>query len=529
MKRKTAAAVSVLAAVIIASVSLALITADRKNAPSAAPSGYSDSEAVLNNTDTGITVIDESCTYQTMLGFGCSSYQWAPFAESSDSTREIVSLLFSETDGIGLNIYRYNLGAGSSGDETIRNACRRTESFMSGNGTYDFTKDSASVACLSIIKAAAGDSLRVMLYADSPPVQLTKNGKSYSDASENSVREYSSNLAPEAYRSYAEYLYACCEFFISKGYRVTEISPVNEPSYSHCAATDKNGTAYIDKEGCFFLPDEVTALYGEICNVFSDTSVSESGIRILLPECGEAAGDGSSTAAYIDSLFSSQIYKDNPDLLSDCVSVHSYWSSQEKKLQFSGMLQVNYPGTGVYCTEYSQLSNDGNSGILQYLADEEDDMRGLAVEYGLKMSEIIMTDLTAMNASVWCWSSACSENNSTDALIYLNEDEPDSFEASKRLWCLGNFSRFINEGAVRLAASSGNPSLPMVAFRNTDGSYVCVYLNTTEFDITTDMSEYLPDTHSVYITDEAHNLEKIQLTADKALTVPAMSIVSVVY
>lgn len=529
MKKKYALLLSALTVLIITSISIIFIKTDKNEITTTLPAGYSDSEAVINNIDTGITVIDESCTYQTMLGFGCSSYQWAHIAENSDLTEDIISLLYSDTKGIGLNVYRYNLGAGSMDDETIKNPLRRTESFLTDSGKTDFNKDASAQNSLSVIKSYAGDGLRVILYADSPPVQLTKNGKAYSDAPEQQTLTYSSNLSSENYRSYAEYLYSCCEYFTSSGYTVTAVSPVNEPSYSHRASTDTDGNNYVDKEGCFFLPDELTALYGEIASVFKDTPVSESGVKIMLPECGEAQGEGSSIAAYLDNLLSSEAYQSNSSLLSDNISVHSYWSSKEKKLQFSGLLQTVYPGKGVYCTDYSQLENDGNSGILEYLVGEQADKRGLSIKYALRMSDIIMTDLTAMNASLWCWSSAYSTNNTTDALIYPDETDSDTLSVSKRLWCLGNFSRFIDEGAVRLAASSGNSSLPMVAFRNTDGSYVCVYLNNSEFDITTDMSSFLPDSHDTYITDEFHDLESIRLTENKVLTVPAFSIVSVVY
>lgn len=529
MNRKFAAVISVIAATIIASISIFLITSDDDIDTSSAPTRYSDSEAVMNNINTGITVIDESCTYQTMVGFGCSSYQWSQLVGGYEKPEEIISLLFSDTNGIGLNIYRYNLGAGSFSDETIKNPYARTESFLADNGTFDPSRDINSQNCLYLIKSYAGDTLRVMLYANSPPIQLTKNGKAYSTVSDSTNRNYSSNISPENYKNYAQYLYSCCEFFINSGFNVTDISPINEPSYSHCAVADKNGAISIDKEGCFYTPDEVIDLYNEMYSVFNDTPVSESGIKILLPECGEADTEGSATAVYIDKLAAFGDNTNNTSVLSDSIAVHSYWSSKEKKLQFSGMMQKNYPNTGIYCTEYSQLANDGNSGILQYLAKEEDDKRGLSIEYALKMSEVIMTDLVSMNASLWCWSSACSVNNTTDALIYLDENDPENFEISKRLWCLGNFSLFINEGAIRLAASSGNDSLPMAAFKNTDGSFVCIYLNNTEFDITTDMSAYLTDSHSVYITDETHNLEKIQLTSDKMLTVPAASIVSVTF
>lgn len=65
--------------------------------------------------------INSNKRFQTFEGFGASGAWWAqmvgtwthPDADGVPVRDKISSLLFSKTDGIGLDIYRYNIGGGS--------------------------------------------------------------------------------------------------------------------------------------------------------------------------------------------------------------------------------------------------------------------------------------------------------------------------------------------------------------------------------------------------------------------------------
>ena len=97
---------------------------------------YDQSESVANNSGTGITVIDDSVTYQTMNGFGASACWWSQDVGEWENYEDIISYLYDSEKGIGLNIYRYNLGAGSKGDEHILTENRSTECFLQADGSY---------------------------------------------------------------------------------------------------------------------------------------------------------------------------------------------------------------------------------------------------------------------------------------------------------------------------------------------------------------------------------------------------------
>lgn len=55
--------------------------------------------------------IEPTAVYQTMNGFGASACWWSQEVGNWENAKDILSLLYDENSGIGLNIYRYNLGA----------------------------------------------------------------------------------------------------------------------------------------------------------------------------------------------------------------------------------------------------------------------------------------------------------------------------------------------------------------------------------------------------------------------------------
>lgn len=79
--------------------------------------------------------------------------------------------------GIGLSIWRFNVGAGSieQGDKSmIKNVPRRTECFLLPDGTYDWTKQQGQQVFLKLAKERGVPHF--VAFLNSPPVYFTKNG-----------------------------------------------------------------------------------------------------------------------------------------------------------------------------------------------------------------------------------------------------------------------------------------------------------------------------------------------------------------
>ncbi len=87
------------------------------------------------------------------------------------------------------------------------------------------------------------------------------------------------------------------------------------------------------------------------------------------------------------------------------------------------------------------------------------------------MASVIHTDLTVANASAWQWWTALSVSDYKDGLIYIDKNKTDgNYYPAKMLWALGNYSRFIKQGALRVDAraqsSAENKPVLVSAYKN---------------------------------------------------------------
>ena len=113
---------------------------------------------------------------QEIDGFGASGAWWAQIIGGWEENKreKIVNLLFS-SDGIGLSIYRYNVGAGSG--EEIGDPWRRAETFEKAKGEYDWSIDENAMWILRQVCAAGVEN--VILFANSPPRRMTNSGYAF--------------------------------------------------------------------------------------------------------------------------------------------------------------------------------------------------------------------------------------------------------------------------------------------------------------------------------------------------------------
>jgi hypothetical protein len=111
----------------------------------------------------------------------------------------------------------------------------------------------------------------------------------------------------------------------------------------------------------------------------------------------------------------------------------------------------------------------------------------------------------------WQYWIAVSKYAFHDGLIYVDPDSRRITEA-KRLWALGNYSRFVRPGDVRVAAHEGEGALQVAAFRSALRDRVCaVVINTGTEPVLARLSIAggpTPGTMRAYETSRAHDLEQ---------------------
>ncbi|MDE5984858.1 MAG: leucine-rich repeat protein [Eubacterium sp.] len=502
-------------------------------------------ENVVKNISTinKATVINENTTYQTMEGFGASACWWSQDVGSWENIDEIMELLYSKENGIGLNIYRYNLGGGSENDTGIGDWRRRAEDFLAPNSnisdssTYDWNADINARKALASAQKANND-LKVTLFSNSAPISLTNNGKAYcspvdTDSKGNITKRYP-NLNESNYQNFANYVINCAEHFIDEGYNVTNISPINEPEWEWAA--DSNGNC--SQEGSNWEYAAARTFYNDYMIPALKNSSLNGKVELSVWESGQL-NHSTYWNNFLNNMFSSEnSYANNNANIRDYVhslDTHSYWASKNDRQTVAKQLESNHFSSveKIRCTEYCQMTNDGNSGVYDLIQQEGGNTNGMTIEYGIALADIIYQDLTILNAVEWDWWTACSGGIYPDGLIYINYNDHNAIETSKRLWCLGNYSKFIQEGAKRIAVSTGSsmaPTIEQTAYKNPDGTVVIVYVNKGEVTQYTTFNKSQYSDFETYVTDELHNLQKYQAgkVGSKAVSIPAMSVTTVV-
>ena len=524
---------------------------------------------VANVTTKACTKIYTDKKHQTITGFGASGAWWAQKVGGWENADDFLRLLYSKDEGIGLNIYRYNLGAGTDTDEHVKRGAR-AETFMTDveyihkgnlgwdefNISYDWTRDKNARNALSLANKYS-DDLQVVLFANSPPKHITINGKGYCSYHEDGywdddgfhkVDSYKTNLSRDNFSIYAKYLTDCADHFISEGYNVVDISPVNEPQYAW--SCDANGN--MSQEGCYYTPDDMAKLFSRMVTYGKGKPYKFS----MFESCGVSGTLWNPDYMYQDCFdaYINPIFKDNRPNKEyyDSVSVHSYWNNKEDKQRFKERMNEYYPNLKIACTEYCQMTNDTNTGVWDLQQTLHDfDFNGMGIEHGIQLARTVYEDLTVLDATEWNWWTGVSGGYYPDGLVYY--DGPPLFEytddgteidhawdtdarevyTSKRLWCLGNFSKFIRKGAVRMETSDKSDDLLSCAFLNKDGSLVIVYINLGDADVETAASATSKsfNTADVYLTSECCDLEHILSTkydSNQLFTIPSKSVVSVI-
>lgn len=399
---------------------------------------------------------DYSSVCQTIHSFGASDCWRTRFLGENwplEKREAIADLLFStELDssgnpkGIGLSLWRFNIGSGSADSESgggITSIWRRTECFLDSSGSWDWTKQSGQ---RWMMEAARRRGVPYILgFSISAPYFMSKNG--LARASEDN--EFA-NIREDAYDDYAAFL---AEVSTKLGFDY--ISPINEPQWQWIRS-NQEGMQATNAE-CKRL---VRCLDAELRKRSSGTKIvfGEAGdIRYLYRDGTDKPGRDNQ----IKDIFakSADMSIDGLTTVEKIVSGHSYWSTWPidtllfTRISLRQEMENVLPGYSYWQTEYCPMErnrdNPGGGG------------RDTSMDMALYIARIIHNDLVVANASSWQSWTAFSEADYKDALIYIMPDqesgavdcrEDGKFLETRYLWVLGNYSFFIRPGMVRIAS-----------------------------------------------------------------------------
>jgi O-glycosyl hydrolase len=403
--------------------------------------------------------VDPSVTFQEIDNFGasdCWSVQYVGNWPTS-KTNQMADWLFSmdttnngQPLGIGLSAWRFNIGAGSAEQGAasgITDEWRRSECFLLPDGSYNWDKQSGQ---RWFLKAAHERGVVDLIgFSNSPPVHMTKNGKAYGSKSD---RE---NISLENLDDFAGFLAEVSNGLkLKTGIQLDMLSPMNEPQWDWTSGS---------QEGCFMYNSTFRELIGEL-----DARLSGQPTKILITEAGEwpyLYANDDETGEQIEYFFGSDSpVKDAPNL-AKIIGAHSYYTTTPESRLVSTRESVwnkatTIPGLSVWSTEYCPLGN-GDLEALGWSSWQRD----LTMHLALYVAKIIYHDLVYANASAWQWWLAISPYDYPDGLIYVSKDKFNgTFSDSRLMWTLGNFSRFVRPGAVRIQTVSETSDLYAISF-----------------------------------------------------------------
>lgn len=492
--------------------------------------GAESAGPAVGPADAVTITIDPSKTYQTIRHFGGSDAWACQFVGNWPAAKKnaIADLLFSRdtladgrVKGIGLSLWRFNAGGGTAeqGDASgIRDEWRRAESFFASDGGYDWNKQGGQLWFLNAAKERGVNQF--LLFPNTPPVQFTANGKGF-------ATNVQPNLVPEQFGKFTDYLADIMEGVRKKtGITFQYVSPVNEPQWDWSDG---------GQEGTPFFNNQIAAITKSLSmsllkkNLSTQINIAEAGQIEYLYSEHNRPGRSSQITGFFDKS-SADYVGDLPNVVR-AISGHSYFTTSpykdavlKRKQLAAGLAAV--PGLEYWMSEYCVLGdNDG---------EIKGEGRDLGINSGLYIAKVIHSDLVHANASAWHWWISVSPYDYKDGLVYIDKNKTDgNFQSSKMLWAMGNFSRFVRPGAVRVDAANslGTDDLLVSAYRNVSNELVTVIVNTGneahEIDLSVHSGKALSIT-GVYETSAEHDLAPVKLLgAHGRVAVKGRSVVTV--
>ncbi len=475
--------------------------------------------------------VETTRRYQRIENFGASG-AWSidPIGrEWNDANKNAVAdLLFSREKGIGLSLWRFNIGAGGALTDQLWDPWRGAEVFKaSEKDDYDWSKHAGQQWFLRAARKRGVERFLACVY--SPPVWMTKNGHAHCDKQSGST-----NLKPGYEERFARFLADVLAHFAREGLRFHYISPVNEPNWEW-----EGG-----QEGCRYNNDDlkrvIHALHAEI-------RARRLGTEIVMPEAGELvallddeyyrrwARTEDPKAAYTHGnrskgwgMYGQYIREllgeaDIRRKLTNRISAHSYWTDtgmrnlRDLRRTVRENIDRYAPGAQFWQTEYCVMEHH----------------RDLGMDTALRVARVIHYDLTVANASAWHWWLALSPYDYKDGLIYTDyrRTGEQNVLPSKTLWTLGNFSRFIRPGAsrVHVEPSEVEENLLISAYtQRISPQFVCVVVNLgaeqSALQLQTDRKM---ETLTPHITSSQHDLARQPaVPAGSEMVIPPRSVVT---
>lgn len=439
--------------------------------------------------------IETTKAEQTVHHFGASdawSMQFAGLWPEAQQN-QVADWLFStdndtngQPKGIGLSVWRFNLGAGSAeqGDAAQIQPSTRTECLMRQDGTWDWSRQQGQRHFLHLAKERGVPHF--LAFMNSAPVYFTANG-----LATNTGRGSFINLRSDQYGAFASFAANALKGIEAHdGIHFDYFCPVNEPDGSWDWLGPK-------QEGSPATNREVAKVVKAMSRAFKKQRLST---KIMFNESSDLQclfglhDAGWERGREVPTFFT----KDSTDTyVGDCygtmpvIMAHSYWTntpvSYMRQAREALRDSLRRYGVEYWQTELCVMGNDEEIGGGSHY--------DFSMLTGLYIARVIHHDLVYGNAASWSWWRSMGGDYRDGLIRVFSDDNWKTGRAlpSKLMWCLGNYSRFVRPEAVRYDITALDKDGKTVkdgdtepygimasAYKNTDGSWIVVAINYSE-------------------------------------------------
>ena len=374
---------------------------------------------------TTLVKVDTGKPHQTFEGFGTSLCWWANHVGGwdVDARNAFVAAVVDPVDGLGYNVFRYNIGGGENPSHDHMDDFREMPGFEPSAGTWNWDADANQRAILQRI-VDTGTGVILEAFSNSPPYFMTKSGCASGSS------DGTNNLKDDAYDDFADYLTEVVKHFRdTAGIRFRTLEPLNEPNANWWKS---NGS----QEGCHFSPSNQESIIQAVATALAAKGLADTSV---------SASDENSLDDAYDNL---RAFKADTLAAVSQMNAHSYNGSRRAELR----ALATSKNKRLWQSESGPLSVD--------LADD--------TEAALFMAGRIITDLRDMGAEAWVdWQVGDPSRNW--ASFVLN-DAQQNFSRLKRFYMHAGFSRYIRPGATFVDIDDAD----MVAAVSADGATLTV-------------------------------------------------------
>jgi glucuronoarabinoxylan endo-1,4-beta-xylanase len=313
---------------------------------------------------------------------------------------------------------------------------------------------------LGTVDAAWDYGVRVWASPWSPPPELKTNDSTRGGA-----------LVPAQYSAWARTLAGFAASMAERGTPLIGISAQNEPDYD------------ADWDSCVYTAAELTTFVTQHLVPALDELAPDVGI--IAPE----SANWDSLREYAEPLLDAPAATDR--MLA--VAVHEYGGSP------FALERAQALGQQLWMTETSDGNHDADPGMTS----------------AIQVASQIHVGLTQAHVSAWhyWWLLPRIDNNAVDTNAALTDPKQ---VLTKRAYALGQFSRFIRPGFVRIGATQQLArQVSASAYQSPDqNSLVLVFVSSRYKPMAqiVNIPHYSAQSAELWLTDETHSLEKVEPT-----------------